>query len=785
MRLFICALAVSTVAFAGAAGGPAEFNPVRAHPRAQAQATVHRLIVKLRAAGVASATSARAQAVSPHDRIADLAARAGLTMNGSHAITDRLHALQVGPAQAGDSIAATIARLRADPEVEYAEPDQRRYAHAVPDDTLYHGSGPLASGQWYLQNNPTVSPAGVNAEAAWDVSKGDPNLVIADLDTGVRFDHPDLKSAAAGGRLLPGFDFVSEVAIANDGDGRDADASDPGDWVTAAEAQQAPFKGASCIPDGQDHVDSSWHGTRTAGILGALTNDALGIAGMTWSGKILPVRVLGKCGGLDSDIIAGMLWAAGIHEAGVPDNANPAKIINMSLGATGACPQSYADTIAQVAARGVLVVVSAGNEGGPVDAPANCAGAAGIAGIRQVGTKVGFSSLGPEIAVSAPAGNCVNTTLTPATPCEYSIQTTTNSGTMGPDANGNGYTDEVNNPNLGTSFAAPIASGIAALMASVNSHLSSCQLIARLKEGSQAFPQSSPGESPQPPACHVPASSTDLQNAECLCTVDGKTCGAGMANAAGAVAAALRPIAVVTLPATVAAGQSVALNAQGSVAANGHTISTYQWTNAGAQTVAIQNGMTPTPIVTAPSCGLATVQLAVTDNAGREDTAEVVLSPASATSTAPTSAAATSCASPSVVMLAVCPASSSVQAGSGTQSFTASVANTSDASVTWQVNGVVGGNATVGTISTAGVYMAPGKLPSPSTVTVTAVSAADQAVTSSTQVTITAPPSSHGGGGGIDLFTLLANALALSTGRLSRRYTSRRAASSQDLCALR
>src|SRR5262249_20126029 len=153
---------------------------------------------------------------------------------------------------------------------------------------------------------------------------------------------------------------------------------------------------------------SSWHGTRVAGILGAITNNGVGVAGLTWSPQILPVRALGKCGGLDSDIIAGMLWAGGIAVSGAPNNPSPARIINMSLGGAGGCLGSYRDAIGQLTALGVLVVASAGNEGGPVDTPANCPGVAGIAGLRQAGTKVGYSSLGPQIALGAPAGNCGN-----------------------------------------------------------------------------------------------------------------------------------------------------------------------------------------------------------------------------------------------------------------------------------------------------------------------------------------------------------------------------------------
>jgi serine protease len=754
-------MALSATAYASVIGGSAESNPVRTHPQPQASvsaASVHQIIVKLRAAASATPASVHVQALSVHDRIANLAARSGLTMRNSQQIIDRMHVMQVEPASAGDPVEATLARLRADSDVEYAVPDERRYAHAAPDDPLYVAGG----GQWYEQGD-AATPAAVNALGAWGITTGDPNLVIADLDTGVRFDHPDLLAAANSGRLLPGYDFVSDVDLANDGDGRDPDPSDPGDWINSTDTANSKFKNCKI-------EISSWHGTRTAGILGALTNNLRGVAGMTWQGKILPVRVLGKCGGYDSDIIAGMMWAAGMPVAGVPANSNPARIINMSLGSTAACPQSYQDAITQLTAMGVLVVVSAGNEGGPVDAPANCSGAAAIAGIRHAGTKVGFSSLGPEVTVSAPAGNCVN----PSGTCVYSLQTTTNSGTTVPVAKDDVYTgnqqlaaDQPLGPNLGTSFSAPIVSGMAALMVAANSNLNTCQLISRLKEGSQPFPQTSATTTS---ACHVPTSSSDVsQTLECICTLDGKTCGAGMANAFGAVTAALRPIAAVSLPTSVSAGQSVSLNAQGSAAANGHAISTYQWTSVGKQTVAIQNSTSATATVTAPSCGYATVQVAVTDEVGRLDTANVILSPTSAASVAPAAATGKSCTAASQkVLLAVCPASSSVLVGSGTQTFTATVANTTDDSVTWQVNGIAGGNSSVGTITSAGVYTAPAQVPSGSAVTITAVSNADNTIVSTSNVNITSPSSSHGGGA-MDPFTLLCEALALGAALRSRR----------------
>ena len=215
------------------------------------------------------------------------------------------------------------------------------------------------------------------------------------LDTGVRFEHPDLLRLAQAGKLLDGFDFVSQTPFANDGNGRDADASDPGDFVTMAETQAAPF--TTCEPS-----NSSWHGTRVSSLIAAVTNNAEGIAGSGWNTLILPVRVLGKCGGIDSDIITGMRWAAGIPVVGLPVNPTPAQIINLSLGGSGACSAAYQAAVDEITAQGVLIVASVGNDGGAVSAPANCSGVLGVTGIRHAGTKVGFSNLGPGAGIGAP-----------------------------------------------------------------------------------------------------------------------------------------------------------------------------------------------------------------------------------------------------------------------------------------------------------------------------------------------------------------------------------------------
>jgi hypothetical protein len=313
-------------------------------------------------------------------------------------------------------------------------------------------------------------------------------------------------------------------------------------------------------------------------------------------------------------------------------------------------------------------------------------------------------------------------------------------------------------------------------MSTVNSNLNSCQLISRLKEGSLPFPQTSlDATGAQPQMCHVPAGANDVQNSECICTRDDQTCGAGMANAPGALTAALRPIAAVAVPASVTGGQSVTLDGSGSGAANGHTVSGYQWSPvSGGLMLSITGAATSRASVTAPSCGVATIALTVTDDAGHADTANVVITPGSATTTAPAAAGQDACSTVTpAILVEVCPAADSVQAG-GSATFAATLANTTNAAVAWEVNGLAGGNATVGTITSAGVYSAPASVPAPATVTITAVSATDASATGSAQLTITAAPGSGGGGGGgaCDWITLLAGGATLASIARRRRISS-------------
>ncbi len=642
-----------------------EWNPVRTHA-VQIGPEASRLVVGFRATpsnAVVKAIKFRAQAQSVRivqaqtsgDDVAGLAQRTGVAMAGSRQMTPSMHVLFLEKTLYGADVNTALEKLRTDPAVEFADVDQRRYAHSLPpDDPLFLPTAG-ASGQWFMQppSAAIISFGGVttqdlsatDAVSAWAITTGSTGTVIADVDTGVRFDHPDLlragfdsSRAGFGGRLLPGYDFVGQdynrttgaalgtFLVANDGDGWDPDPSDPGDWIDTTDQKNALFPAKDCTV-----ADSSWHGTRVVGVLGALTDNGVGIAGMTWNPYLLPVRALGKCGGYDSDIIVGMQWAVGMPVTGVPGNPYPADIVNLSLGGSGSCPSTYQSVVKTLTTMGVLVVASAGNESGPVDAPANCVGVLAVAGLRNVGTKVGYSSFGPEVGVSAPAGNCVNS----SGACLRSIDTTVNFGLKTPGTNG--YTDQ-SNPNLGTSFSAPIVSGIAALMRAVNANLTPAQLITRIESSAKPFPQ--PAGLPVCPA-------TDPTTAECACPNDGTQCGAGMVNALSAVKAALNPIAAVAVPATVGAGSNAVFDASGSVAACGVPGAlSYAWTSTGG--VTIQSGASAAQVTVVSTGAQGTLTLKVTDSANNFDTATVTFTSTGATTSAPASAGtpATACPTP-------------------------------------------------------------------------------------------------------------------------------------------
>lgn len=321
---------------------------------------------------------------------------------------------------------------------------------------------PMVSLQWYLD-----APFGVNATKAWTITKGSPSIVVAVVDTGIT-DHPDLNS-----NIVPGYDFISNVSQARDGNGRDADPSDPGDYNLT------------------DGTPSSWHGTHVAGIIAAAAN-SIGITGIAPNVKIEPVRVLGANGGTEADIAAGINWAIGVKISGVPTNQYPAKVVNLSIGSSD-FSTCYSNSPTQLAIdeskrRNVTLVTAAGNDNHFATAsyPGNCfgnitIGATGFTGDRAYYSNYsGYSQnqgLFIGVDISAPGGDDKAGLGAPA---GGQIWSTLNDGTRSP-----------GNPTYGneegTSMASPIAAGVVALMYSVRPSLTADQVWSILSTSAKSF----------------------------------------------------------------------------------------------------------------------------------------------------------------------------------------------------------------------------------------------------------------------------------------------------------
>ncbi|MFT3904955.1 MAG: S8 family serine peptidase [Steroidobacteraceae bacterium] len=657
-------LLAGTTLLAGAAGA-AERNPP-----ARGTTVVSRLVVKWNAtSSVAAAPLA--------SRRSHLQQRMGAGVVAARHLTGRSDLYALNEPLSGARLAARLATLRADPAVASVHPDVRVFAHAsAPDDTRYvAGSDTVGSwvGQWYLGAPTSTLASSINVLGAWDVTEGLASVVVAVLDTGVDFAHNDLLAYGSGGKLLPGYDFVSCdtgaisctattsynnshdctissstcTLVANDGDGWDSDPTDPGDWIDATDLARSDGFFSGC--GGGDNYDeaepSSWHGTRTAGLIGALTHNSLGIAGVAPNTLIEPVRVLGKCGGYLADVIDAMRWAAGLSVSGAPTNPYPAKVINLSLGSSVPCTDEEQSAIDDVIAAGVVVVASAGNDGGPVNAPANCSGVLSVAGLRHNGEKVGYSSVSgttTPVSIAAPAGNCGDN-YTTGSSCLYSMETTTNEGSTTPDST-SFYTYAVfdssysgnssNEASVGTSFSAPLAAGVAALMLAVDSQLTPAQLITRMQSTATAFPVVATDSTGAAVAnCAVRSETVDSDGyytdvpsdsdlVACNCTT--ASCGAGMLNAAAAVTAAQQPYAVVTASESKASiGDKVQLYATGSHASDGYSITRYHWST--DPDVSVANADTASAYFLFPALRPLTATLTITDSAGRTASASVTI----------------------------------------------------------------------------------------------------------------------------------------------------------------
>jgi serine protease len=346
---------------------------------------------------------------------------------------------------------------------------------------------PLYSKQWYLS-----ADHGINATFAWAQQLGSRNVVVAILDSGIS-NHPDLDS-----QVIKGYDFVANM-INGDGDGRDSDATDPGDF-TPTEI-------------------SSWHGTHVAGLIGAAANN-IGISGVAPNVRLQPIRVLGNGGGESADLIAAIRWAAGLVVAGAPINPTPAKVINMSISteAIGSCTaigsqdtHYMEDTLALVKLKGVSVITAAGNSDRPAGNyfPGNCFPTINVGAVGFDRDKANYSNYGEDFSngvdISAPGGDSQNATGSPEG-TQGRMLSTINKGTSL-------YTEPDYGLAEGTSMAAPVVTGVVALMYSTKPLITPDQVWNILRTTTSPFKVGG------------------------ICETTGK-CGVGIINAAAAVAAA-------------------------------------------------------------------------------------------------------------------------------------------------------------------------------------------------------------------------------------------------------
>ena len=401
------------------------------------------------------------------DALRAAAEQASVVVEQATAHAGGLTAVKLSEALTPEKSQTFIDALTSSDSVETAEPELRVTAldtsAGTPDDE-YLGY------QWGL----TAYQHGVNATGAWSQSTGK-GATVAVLDTGILPNHPDIS-----GQILPGYDFISDSWTAGDDDGRDDDPTDTGDGVAA-----------DVCGNGNEAEDSSWHGSHVSGIIAAATDNSTGMAGVAPDAKILPVRVLGRCGG-GTDLIDALTWASGGSVKGVPDNANPAQVINLSLGGSGTCPAYLQKAIDDATDRGSIVVASAGNEDQDVSgvSPGGCENVITVGASNSNGAHSFYSNYGTGVEVSAPGGdpdvdNGILSLSQPSDPSSppYAFM-------------------------AGTSQAAPHVAGTVALLKSADPSLTTAKATTVLQDTSQP-----------------------------LTSCDRDACGAGIVDAAAAVAA--------------------------------------------------------------------------------------------------------------------------------------------------------------------------------------------------------------------------------------------------------
>ena len=429
-------------------------------------------------------------------------------------------------------------------EVTYADPDRRVYLYSpadiTPNDALFWRN-------WHLQG-PYALPGGstngylgsANVQAAWQLTEGKPSGGVAVVDTGILFDHPDLKRSLGRQTKKRGWDMVTDITRARDGNSRDPDAQDEGNWID---------KGTICFED-ESTTNSNWHGSHVAGTIAATTNNNIGVSGINWKSKLVPIRVLAACPNETmTDLVDGIVWATG--KSGVPGtsaNKIPIQVQNISLGIPMDCPSSYQEAIDLSLSKGISVVVSAGNSQSDVkgSAPANCRGVISVASVSPFGDKAYYSNFGAGITIAAPGGQqrwsvydkegvkIGNTILK-----EWGIWSTVSNSLTGPNLGEMTYM-----PYQGTSMAAPVVTGVISLMASVdrNHKLTPAVVSKILRDTARPFPQAVPVFT----ALKTNPDTGDIEQytwentkpSECTTSLAGQ-CGPGIVDARAAIQAVL------------------------------------------------------------------------------------------------------------------------------------------------------------------------------------------------------------------------------------------------------
>ena len=361
-------------------------------------------------------------------RIAGLRGAAALRIDSLRATATGRRVVRASQRLDRTQAEALMRAIASDPNVESVSVDRLMRPTALPNDPM------LATHQtWHYG----TGAGGARVTSAWNAGATGAGIVVAVLDTGAT-NHADLAA-----NLLPGYDFITDHEVS----GRADDDRVPGGW------DLGDFTVAGQCGAGSTASSSSWHGTHVSGTIAEVTNNGIGGAGVAYDAKVVPVRVLGRCGGYTSDINDAIVWAAGGHIDGVPDNPNPAEVINMSLGGSHACEADTQAAIDKAVSLGATVVVAAGNDNADVagHAPASCARVVAVGATGYSGQRAGYSNYGSGVDVSAPGGAGVE-----GSPNGY-IWSTHNTGATVPQ--GDRYVGMT-----GTSMAAPHVSGIVALM---------------------------------------------------------------------------------------------------------------------------------------------------------------------------------------------------------------------------------------------------------------------------------------------------------------------------------